>query len=131
HDEDEPLIPKRGDSKKLKAEKKISVKKGKGGSKNTCKKVKIQPDEVRNIANTIRDRLFLYNQITNALDEYKEETISGANRILDKYQSELLSGSHEFITPYDLEQYMEILAVEGSSGNFKFYNSGLMDDLIQ
>ena len=65
------------------------------------------------------------------MDEYKEETTSGANRILDKYQSELLSGSHEFITPYDLEQYMEILAVEGSSGNFKFYNSGLMDDLIQ
>ncbi|HCZ2642596.1 TPA: lipase, partial [Staphylococcus aureus] len=129
--DDDPLIPKRGDSKKLKAEKESSVKKGKGGSKNTGKKVKIQPDEVRNIANTIRDRLFLYNQITNALDEYKEETISGANRILDKYQSELLSGSHEFITPYDLEQYMEILAVEGSSGNFKFYNSGLMDDLIQ
>lgn len=131
NDEDEPLIPKRGDSKKLKAEKKISVKKNKSGSKNSGKKVKIQPDEVRNIASTIRDRLFLYNQIINALDEYREETISGANRILDKYQSELLSGSHEFITPNDLEQYMEILAVEGSSGNFKFYNSGLMDDLIQ
>ncbi|HEI7269807.1 TPA: lipase, partial [Staphylococcus aureus] len=131
NDEDEPLIPKRGDSKKLKAEKKISVKKGNGGSKNTGKKVKIQPDEVRNIANTIRDRIFLYSQIITALDEYREETISGANRILDKYQSDLLSGSHEFTTPYDHEQYMEILSVEGSFGNFKFYNSGLMDDLIQ
>ncbi|HDA4255527.1 TPA: lipase [Staphylococcus aureus] len=131
NDEDEPLIPKRGDSKKLKAEKKISVKKTKSSSKNSGKKVKIQPDEVRNIASTIRDRLFLYTQIITALDEYREETMSGANRILDKYQSELLSGSHEFITPNDLEQYMEILSVEGSSGNFKFYNSGLMDDLIQ
>ncbi|HDE7198269.1 TPA: lipase [Staphylococcus aureus] len=88
-------------------------------------------DEVRNIANTIRDRIFLYSQIITALDEYREETISGANRILDKYQSDLLSGSHEFTTPYDHEQYMEILSVEGSFGNFKFYNSGLMDDLIQ
>ncbi|HDA5268483.1 TPA: lipase, partial [Staphylococcus aureus] len=74
---------------------------------------------------------FLYSQIITALDEYREETISGANRILDKYQSDLLSGSHEFTTPYDHEQYMEILSVEGSFGNFKFYNSGLMDDLIQ
>lgn len=86
---------------------------------------------MRNIANTIRDRIFLYSQIITALDEYREETISGANRILDKYQSDLLSGSHEFTTPYDHEQYMEILSVEGSFGNFKFYNSGLMDDLIQ
>ncbi|GJF50599.1 lipase [Staphylococcus argenteus] len=130
-DDDDPLIPKRDDRKKLKAEKESSVKKGKGGSKDSGKKVKIQPDEVRNIANTIRDRLFLYTQIITALDEYREETISGGNRILDKYQSELLSGPHEFITPYDLEQYMEILAVEGSLGNFKFYNNGLMDDLIQ
>ena len=61
----------------------------------------------------------------------EKKQCQGANRILDKYQSELLSGSHEFITPNDLEQYMEILSVEGSSGNFKFYNSGLMDDLIQ
>ena len=60
---------------KIKSRKRKLCKKGKGGSKIQVKS-KIQPDEVRNIANTIRDRLFLYNQITNALDEYKEETTS-------------------------------------------------------
>ena len=50
---------------------------------------------------------------------------------MDQYQSELLSGSHEFISPSDLEEYMEQLAQEGASGNFKFYDSGLMEELIQ
>ncbi|MFB2003727.1 lipase [Staphylococcus warneri] len=118
-------------SHKVKGEDSSSVKKGKGGSGGSGKTIKIQPDEVRDISNQLRDRLNLFDSIINALEEYKRETKIRSNQILDQYKSELLSGSHEFISPSDLEEYMEQLAQEGDSGNFKFYDSGLMEELIQ
>ncbi|MGW7807706.1 hypothetical protein ACWEVF_09760 [Staphylococcus xylosus] len=118
-------------SKSVKGDSDASAKKGKGGSRGSGKKIKIQPEAIRTIANKLRDRTHIYDDIIRALEESERETKRNAQRILDKYESELLSGSHKFISPRHLEEYMESMAQGGSIGNLEFYNNYEMEQMIQ
>ncbi|MCE7782025.1 lipase family protein [Staphylococcus xylosus] len=118
-------------SKSVKGDSDASAKKGKGGSRGSGKKIKIQPEAIRTIANKLRDRTHIYDAIIRALEESERETKRNAQRILDKYESELLSGSHKFISPRHLEEYMENMAQGGSIGNLEFYNNYEMEQMIQ
>ncbi|MCM3519219.1 hypothetical protein M3663_09800 [Staphylococcus xylosus] len=109
-------------SKSVKGDSDASAKKGHGGSGGSGKKIKIQPEAIRTIANKLRDRTHIYDDIIRALEKSERETKRNAQRIIDKYESELLSGSHKFISPCHLEEYMESMSQGGSIGNLEFYN---------
>lgn len=107
------------------------VRVGLGGIGGNGKKIKIQSDKVRNIANQLREKINIYDKLLSKLEEYQRDTAREARQILNRYERELLAGSHEFISPSELEDYMEMLAKGGSAANLRFYDNGLMEDVMQ
>lgn len=104
---------------------------GLGGIGGNGKKIKIHSDKVRNIANQLREKINIYDKLLSKLEEYQRDTAREARQILNRYERELLAGSHEFISPSELEDYMEMLAKGGSATNLRFYDNGLMEDVMQ
>ena len=104
---------------------------GLGGIGGNGKKIKIHSDKVKNIANQLREKINIYDKLLSKLEEYQRDTAREARQILNRYERELLAGSHEFISPSELEDYMEMLAKGGSAANLRFYDNGLMEDVIQ
>ncbi|MCY1568773.1 hypothetical protein [Staphylococcus pettenkoferi] len=107
---------------------KSSVKKGHGNDGGSGKKIKVQPDTIRFVADDLRSCIHKYNNLLIAIEEQEKETKKKAQSILDKYESELLSGSHKYISKNDLDDYMESLAQGGSIGNLEFYSSHFMEE---
>ncbi|MEB8094058.1 hypothetical protein NGH44_02610 [Staphylococcus caprae] len=104
---------------------------GLGGIGGNGKKIKIHSDKVKNIANQLREKINIYDKLLSKLEEYQRDTAREARQILNRYERELLAGSNEFISPSELEDYMEMLAKGGSAANLRFYDNGLMEDVIQ
>lgn len=90
-------------------------------------KIKVDSKEAENIAERLRAKISVIDNVISNLERYMENSKRKARQIEDKYVEQVSTGGFKYIHPSDIQNYMEELT---KSGHYDFFDQDKFETTI-